>query len=470
MRILTLTTVALALAGALPTRAADPGPDVSKELKALQDRVRELEKAQKAAAPPAGMTPEQEADLNRIVVKTEALEDSRDASGFKGFKISGYMDPTYVYNFAKERGTFQFLVPASSEGYGYDNSYFGTVSLDIVKETENGTKFHLNLIPRRGTGDFNESSIVNEASVWIPLGSLSTKLFAGQIPDWSGYEYQSPVLNPLVTHNLLFDFTLPYFYTGAGLEFVKPRLDLKLMLANYNTSIRQLGEHVPAFVFRGDYTPKGNDYWGFGFAGGLGYKSNFRAFVDSGFGTEGDGGPALKADGTPVSTKDTFFATGEVDGWYTRGAWTFNAHVTFGTQQNAAITADAAGELRDAQWWGVSVLGAYKFTPRLQGILRADFIYDEKNGGGLLDWTEADAGNGVGPDQNGGDPNKGADKYAVTAGLGYALNANVNLKVEYRFDGATQNVFGNKDALAGGPDPKYTKSNSLLATQAVFFF
>ena len=105
-------------------------------------------------------------------------------------------------------------------------------------------------------------------------------------------------------------------------------------------------------------------------------------------------------------------------------------------------------------------------SPRgLEGVLRADYISNQKNGGGLLDYTCADAGNGIGPDQNGGDPEKGADRYAVTAGLNYAFNTNVTFKVEYRYDGATQNVFGNKDVLSGaGTDPKYRKSNSLLAT------
>jgi hypothetical protein len=469
MRISTLCLAALALAGASPALAADPDPATARQLKALQDRVDELEKKLQATPPP-GMTPDQQQDFGRIQVKAESLEDWRDAAGLKGLKLSGWMDPTYVYNVNKERGSFQFLVPASTEGYGYDDSYFGTVSLDLVKETDSGTRFHLNLIPQRGTGGFTESSIVNEASIWVPLGDLSTKLIAGQVPDWSGYEYQSPVLNPLVTHNLLFDFTIPYFYTGVGIEKISPRLDLKVMVVNFNQTLRGLGEHVPALVFRGDYSPKGTDYWGFGFAGALGYKNNSRAFVDSGYGTDANG-VAFMADGvTPVSSKDTVYATGEVDGWYSRGAVTFNGHVTYGTQRNAAVTADAEGRLRDAQWWGVSALAAYKFTPVLQGIVRADFIYDQKNGGGLLDWTEADGANGVGPDQKGGDPNKGADRYALSLGLGYSLNANVTLKAEYRFDGATENVFGNKDALAGGSNPKYRKFNSLLATQAVFFF
>ena len=151
---------------------------------------------------------------------------------------------------------------------------------------------------------------------------------------------------------------------------------------------------------------------------------------------------------------------------------TFNAHVVYGAQKKAAVTADpVTGDLRDSQWVGASVLAAYKFTQRLEGTLRGDYLYNRKNGGGLMDWTTADAVNGVGPDQNGGDPEKGADKYALTAGLGYALNSNVVFKFEYRYDGATQAVFGNKDAITGtGADPRYLKHNSLLGTSVVFSF
>ena len=443
MRTLKLTTLALALAGAFPSQADDP-----------------------ATAPaPAGMTEQQLADFNRIAVKTEALEDSRDAAGLKSLKISGYMDPSYVYNFNKDRGSFQFLTPASREGYGTDNGYFGTVSLDIQKETDSGTKYHLNLIPKRGTGDFNDGSIVNEASVSVPMDGY--KIFAGQIPDWSGYEYQAPygaASNLLVTHNLLFDFTLPYYYTGAGLEIPVGRYVLKLMLANFNAPIRQLGEHIPMFVFRGDYTPQGTDYWGYGFAGAAGYKNNLRA-AKAFDPVTGD-----PVDPTHLNGKDSLYLTAEIDGWYNRGDVTFNAHVNYGMQKKAAITAAADGTLRDSQWAGVSVLGAYKFTPVFQGVLRADFIWDEKNGGGLMDYNIPDPANGVGPDQEGGNPNKGADKYCVTAGLSYAINTNVVFKAEYRYDGATQKVFGNKHALAGEASPKYLNHNSIIASSLVVGF
>lgn len=410
------------------------------------------------------MTPEQEAEFNRIRIKTEALEDARDASGLKGLKISGYADVNFVYNVNKERGTFQFLVPIDKEPYGYDNSYFGSLGLDVQKETDSGTRYRLTIVPKRSTGDvMGEFSIVHEATVSIPVTS-GVRLFAGQIPDWQGYEYLPPTQNKLITHNLLFDFSLPSAYVGAGLEFSLFDIAMKAALVNVNTSVRNIGEHVPALVFRGDYGV--SEFLGFGFGGVVGPKTNFRA-------DDGVGNPVT---GAPYDTKDTFASTFEVDAWYTRGNLSLFGQASWGRQKDAAITADpTTGDLRDSVWYGASAEAAYKFTPRFEGVLRADYIYNQENGGGLLDWTFADPSNGLGPDPA-GDPEKGADRYAVTVGANYAVNANTTFKIEYRYDGATRSVFGNKEAIldyANGttsPEAKYLKRNSLVSTGVVVFF
>src|SRR5512137_1571585 len=341
MKTLKLTILALALASAFPNRAA----------------------AQQAKP---GMTPEQQAEFNRIAVKTEALEDGRDSAGFKNLKISGYADVTWLYNRNKQQGGFQFLVPNANQPYGYDNSYFGSVALDIQKETDSGTKFRLTLIPARSTGDFTgAANIVHEASVSSPVESIDAKIFAGQLPDWSGYEYLAPTQNKLITHNLLFDFTLPFVYTGVGIEKAIGKWVLKGMIANVNTPIRQLGEGVPAFVCRGDYS--GGEFWGLGFACLVGKIQNFTTLTD------------------------TLALTAEVDGWYTRGDLTVNAHVAYGQQDQGAVALNATtGELQTSQWYGISALAAYKLTQRLEGIVRADYIVNNKNGGGLLGWTSPD--------------------------------------------------------------------------------
>ena len=80
------------------------------------------------------MTPEQAAELNRLTVKTEALEDSREASGFMGLKISGQMQTAYIYNRAQDLAGFQFLDSVANYGYNYWNSYIGMAILDFQKE------------------------------------------------------------------------------------------------------------------------------------------------------------------------------------------------------------------------------------------------------------------------------------------------------------------------------------------------
>ena len=117
------TLLALAVAAAFPA-AAQTNAEVLNELKALRDRVNQLEQQLKAtqakqATPQWGMTPEQAAELNRLTVKTEALEDSREASGFMGLKISGQMQAAYIYNRAQDLAGFQFLDSVANYGYNY---------------------------------------------------------------------------------------------------------------------------------------------------------------------------------------------------------------------------------------------------------------------------------------------------------------------------------------------------------------
>ena len=94
MNALRPTLLALALTAAFPA-LAQTNAEVLNELRALRDRVADLEKklqAAEAKAPPAaaqwGMTPEQAKELNRVTVKTESTEDNLEAQGFKGLTIS----------------------------------------------------------------------------------------------------------------------------------------------------------------------------------------------------------------------------------------------------------------------------------------------------------------------------------------------------------------------------------------------
>lgn len=436
--------------------SAQSAADLLKEIQELKKRVAELEGKQKAeAAKPAagqwGMTPEQAAEFNRIAVKTEATEDNLEAWGIKGLTITGYMDPTFIYNKRQDRAGFQFLNAVGDDGYNYDNSYFGAAVIDFTKETESGTRWKLTLAPNRGVGAvFDGQSMVHEATVSIPLSDLQTRLIAGQMPDWSGYEYLQPTLNKLITHNLLFDFTLPTAYTGVGLDYTQGKWWLRGMVANMNASRKNPGDKAPVLAYRVDYSR--GEFQGFGFAGVHGKAANFRS----------DDVNPITTD--PYDTRDTRLDLFQIDGYFIRGDWTVQGQFSYGQQKRAAITADpVTGEMRDAKWWGVSTLAAYKWAPRFETTARLDYINNKKNGGGLLGYTFADDRNGIGPDPA-GDPEKGANRTALTLGASYLFNLNTTFKVEYRLDRANLPVF------VDVKDGSYSKSNHLFGTSVLVSF
>jgi outer membrane murein-binding lipoprotein Lpp len=440
----TLTAIAMASQMAIVplahAQATQPNvEELRKQIAELKARIDQLETATKALEDAGG--PIDKEEFNRVKTKTEALEDQKEAQGFRGLKISGYADPTWIYNKNQKRAGFQFLNPVAEGGYSYDDSYFGVVSLDLLKEMDNGVMWHLTLVPGRGTSAVvnGDNSIVQEASVQVPLDGLATKLIAGHIPDWSGYEYQPAPLNKLISHNLLFDFTLPTAYTGAGLELVRGAWDTKLMFANVNSNMAQAGRRSPAFVARTDYA-KG-EFSGLGGALVLGKMANY----------------------ADPAGADSNVAAAEVDGFFIRGDWTVQGQLSVGKQAKAAITPAADGSLRDAQWWGMSGLVAYKFAPRWETTARLDYLNNRKNGGGLLGYTSADDRNGIGPDPM-GDPDVGANRSALSLGLSYQWTLNTTFKMEYRLDHADQPVF--IDVSNGG----YSKNNQMLGTAVVVTF
>lgn len=433
---------------------APGGPDQAKEIQALRARVEELEKdaqAQKAAAREAAQgAAGQERELNRQMVKTDALETAQESNGYKGLKLSGYVEPVFVYNQRQNRAGFQFL-NQQSDGFFYDTSFMGSAVLDLFKETDSGTQWRLTLSPNRGAGSVMDGkSIIQEASVSVPLDSPARRLIAGQIPDWSGYEYQQPTLNPLTSHNLLYDFTAPVSFVGVGLDVKVDKWWIRTALANANTPIRKANELSPSWAFRIDYA-KG-EFSGFGFASLLGKLPNLNT-----------GGNTL------------VYAT-ELDGFFTRGDLTLQGQLALGGQRQGAITPDADGTWRDSQWLGISGLFGYMLTPRLQALVRADYIRNEANGGGLFGTTGIskinadgsislgyDGRNGIGPDVL-SDASRGANRYAISTGLKYAFDKATTLKLEYRFDGADRAVFD--DVKSGS----VVKTNSLLIASLVVAF
>jgi Protein of unknown function (DUF3138) len=476
MKFLAPTAVALAVAASFPAHAQS-NADLLKELQALKDRVQELEKKLQAApaAAPAGqwgMTPEQARELNRVTIKAEALQDNFTDQGYKGLKISGAIDPTFIYNRRQDNATFVLLNRGDAR-YTYDNSYFGMAVLDFEKETDSGTKWKLTLAPERGTGSLiNGGSIVHEASVSIPLTDLQTRLWVGQIPDWTGYEYTLPKDNKLITHNLLFDTMAPTAYTGAALDLKSGKWWTRIGVANVNTVRRTPGNKGPALIYRVDYSR--GEFQGFGFTGLHGKLANFAAdgtyMADTGE-VDADGNPILAEAGFAGAGKDTMAHLLEFDAYFIRGDWSVFGQVSYGQQKGSAIH-NSDGVLRDARWWGLSTTVGYKITPRLESVLRADYTSNKRNGGGLLGYSFDDGINGIGRGvlEDGSfakGEGVGTNRWALSLGMNYLYDENTIFKLEFRHDGASQPVFANQKGL---DVTGYRKSNQLLGASVVVKF
>ncbi len=476
---LAMTAVGISMLAAFPA-SAQSNEELLKELRALRDRVNQLEQRLQQQAAPAptpapgqwGMTPEQARELNRVSVKAESLQDSLAEQGLKGLTISGQIDPTYIYNRAQDNGSFVLLNNGGAR-YTYDNSYFGMAVIDFAKETESGTRFKLTLAPERGTGAlFNGGSIVHEASVSVPLGDLNTRLWVGQIPDWTGYEITLPAGNKLITHNLLFDTMAPTAYTGAVLDVTAGKWWLRGGVANVNTARNKAGNKGQAFIYRVDYSR--GEFSGWGFSGLHGKATNFAAdgtwMRDTGQ-VDADGNPVLEEVGFADAGKQSNIHLLEVDGYYVRGDLSLYGQVSYGQQAKSAIF-NSDGKLRDARWWGVSATMGYMLTPRLEAVLRADYVNNERNGGGLLGYSVDDAINGIGRGQSADGQyakgqDKGANRYALSLGMRYLFDENTSFKVEYRHDGADQPVFGYQKGQEGRG---YKKSNQLFGASVVVSF
>lgn len=461
-----LSVLAMALAAVFPlgqTAHAQSTAELKAEIELLKKQLQVLTQKVEAATEAAAAQPAVEVqDFNRIKVKAESVEDNIEASGLKGIKISGVMDPTFVYSNRQDHAGFAFLnnfdYRSAEESYAFDNSYFGMAVLDIQKETEGGNKWRLTLAPHKSAGSgYNLGSLVHEASVSVPLTDPATRMIAGMIPDWSGYEYILANQQPLISHNMLFDFTIPTIYSGVGMEVTRGKWIVKGMLGNINQIRKGNGDKTPGLTYRVDYS-KG-EYDGFGFAGTHSFSSGNK------------------------------FDLFEVDGYFIRGDVTLQGQIGFGRKPNASATGGTA------QWWGASGLFGYKLNPRLQAVARLDYIANRNNGGGVfgsvssgcLDATGADdSANGcansvvaLGDYRNGFGPTfqdaldyatgvtselRGVNRYALTTGVNYLFNPTTTLKLEARYDAASGPVFFNVK------DGSFKKNSTMISSSVVVQF
>ena len=411
-----------AIATALPWTGAQAqtNAELLKQIEVLKAQLDALTAKVEAVSKQAGAVNPQE--FNRLVQKVDLAEESSIAAGFKGLKFKGAIEATYI----RDRLQVDFATGTTQERQRFStgNGYDGTGMFEISKEADDGISWLLRLTPNASV----IRGLVQEASIAIPFGESGSKIIGGLTPDWQGYEYYFAHQNPLITHNLLFVNAAASTYEGVGMSQTFGKLATKWMVANIDD---QKSASAPGVVYRGDYTY--SEYTSFGFAGAH-------------------------------SRTTRRFDMVEVDAAYSRGDWTLNGQLGYGRERGAAANGG------DAKWWGLSALAGYKITPTLQFVTRFDFISNRSNGGGVFfNPLNADGVTSVfGPElDNTGtviDPNRGTNRYALSTGFNYAINANAAWKTELRLDRSSGFNFQDPKTL------QFKRSNVLIGTGIVVSF
>jgi len=423
-------------------------------------------------------------------LKVDSLSDAANTGPLSGLSVTGYIDPTYIYNRAANSSSFLFANQSSE--YNYFNSTFGDLYLDIKKTFGVGPmapSAEVTLMPSRGNGitllqnhhGNIGTNILNTAVITVPVTATGT-FVAGLMPSFGGYEVQQSNQMLTLTHNLLYDFSDPGSYVGVGWNWAPSgNWAYKFMIGNeqYRTfgSVTQIGQNalgdpitvsnrIPSFTARADYTwSSALDLGGSFNVGRQTLGSSFDPV--SGTAVFGPGGQATSSGG--------YFLFGELDATYTLADLQYNAELDYGQQQRAAFNGGTA------QWYGLSLLAHRKFSMpgvgRMGATARYDVLVNNKNGGGgggiVLNGNGMDTANGfgIGSDclanshANGGlgFECKGATRQDITLDLLFFPTQQITVKVEYRHDWATQKVFLRSDG-------SYSKNNDLLGTQFIYSF
>ena len=444
----------VALAGVLPWAGAHAQSvaDLQKEINALKAQLQSLQKKVEAISTQPEATPLAQ-QVNRLEQRLDLGEDDAEKSGFKGVKINGVIEAAYKYNTISASNEF-------SASAGYAVGELGMVQITKESQDGEGVDWTLRLLPG---GD----PLVHEASLSIPLNK-TTRIIAGFMPDFQGYEFAFPnanatLGNQLITHNALYDLAGATAYTGAGMaytlgggkyalkwiignadhgadalasSFDAPSVDTTTMAENTTTFAAARSDlRSTAFAYRGDWYVNDTTYVGLSGLHGRGNR---------------------------------VFDIMAVDGGITRGDWQVNGQFTIGRMDRAG--ANGSG----TSWQGLSGLVGYKIVPRLQLLARADYLMNSENGGGTYYDNGGIYGNGLGPerasdgtfayDADTGLATKGANLMRLTVGTNYQVNSTTQWKTEFRLDQSSGYNFLNSDNVT------YSKDKQSLATSLVLSF
>ncbi|WP_028535305.1 DUF3138 family protein [Paludibacterium yongneupense] len=491
MKRIVIAAIIAGLPGmALADSNADAIAKLKAQLQALQTQLETLQKTVDAQAQQQPvLTPDDAQTMKEQLanqqLKVDALQQASTDGPLAGLSVTGYLDPTYIFN--RNAGSSSFLFVNHSNAYTYDNSTFGDVYLDIKKTFGVGPtapSAEITIMPNRGNGSTLLSNsggsvgnnIINTAQVNLPL-SDSTSVMVGLVSGFGGYELQQSNQMLTLTHGLLYDWSDPGSYVGAGVNWSHGNWATKLLVGNEQnhtsgstatTSTGTKSNKTPTVTGRVDYT------WSSAIDLGGSFNLGRQTLVTPISSATGASACATGSYGYQCSSSDPFsgYRFGELDATYNLNDVILNAELDYGQQDRAAFNGGTAS------WYGVSLLAHEKWNTELLGrmgaTVRYDYLNNSKNGGGgggiLLSSSGVDGTDGFGVDPvcyansaSKGTECKGANHQALTADLLFYPTDQLTIKFEYRHDWASQAVFVKSSG-------DYVKYNDLFGMQLVYSF
>lgn len=372
--------------------------------------------------------------------------------GDENITVNGYLDPTFTYNNDLGQTTLDFLNPTPR--YTYLNSTFGDALVHVVDTFKNGSILEVRLMPTKAYGgpytsspNFDVYNIVDTAKFTVPTSS-TTSFFVGKQPAWDGFECKYADCMYTITHSLLFNFSEPGYFTGAGMEYTKGMFDLKTQLADeVNSGNNSAGMNTWAGVYRFSFAL--SPEWSVGVFGMVGENPVYGSYAGT----------------TPYTSSLRTF--NDFDWSYKGKKLVFGGQFDYGSQANAAYNGSTA------TWYGAMALVNYRFTQLVGGTLRADYFNDSANGGGGgnvypplaaggVSGYSANGINGLG--FNPSNPLVGAIRESITGDLLFYPYSNSIIKAEYRHD------FANFSAFANYANVLQYNNNNTVAIQYIFLF
>lgn len=347
------------------------------------------------------------------------------ASMVHGWRIGGYISPTYIYSQSQGLSSVIFGKGTTPFGYYSANTAAGSLYFSANKTFKNGSNLELGFIP----------NVSPDAPYYIARGKVPLEsgwsAIVGLIPTWNSYDSWSAADLPTITRSLTVAYTIPAYMIGAGVEKASGGAWFKALAGNLDTPLQSYSSNPALEMTIGTHISRSFQVWDYALYGKL-HSPN----------------------GTGAIYHD------DVDASYNIGPVTLGGDLFYEDWQRGAVNGNTAVD------YGGEMMANYAYGKRTVLTVRYDLFNDAKNGGA----------NDISTYQSGFAPisaNVGPIREEVTLAAQYRVTKQVLTKVEYRYDWANAKTFGlYRNFQDASQNIAYgtTNHSSLVAVQMVYEF